>query len=178
MGPIEYVYITIGIIFAFIGVVRGYQRELGNTIIFMYVIAALGFLDDQYLDKLFQQIGSSIFGVNEATLNQFLLLSYTLVFGIIVFWSYQGVTFDFGGKPVTGILGFLISLGVGLINGYLVAGTLWYYTDKFEYPFAIFQLPLSATAEALVNYLPQTIFGNPVFWALPATALMLIRIRK
>ena len=114
----------------------------------------------------------------QETLNQFLLISYVLVFVVIVLWSYHGVTFDFGGKPVTGILGFLISLGVGLINGYLVAGTLWYYTDKFEYPLAIFQLPLSAAGEMLVDYLPQVIFGNPVFWALPATALMLIRIRK
>jgi len=178
MGPIEYFFLIIGIFFAFVGVIRGYQRELGNTVIFMSVIAALGFLDDQVLDELFQQIGGTVFGVGETTLNQFLLACYYAVFGIVTFISYQGVTFDFTGRAVKGVFGFLLSLGVGLINGYLISGTLWYYADKFGYPFPVVTLPLTATGEVLVNYLPQTIFDNPVYWALPATALILIRIRR
>src|SRR3990172_1023848 len=118
MGPIEYFYFTIAVIFVFVGLIRGYQRELGNTIVFMYVIAALGFLDDQILDQVFQQLGSTVFGVTEVALNQFLLVCYTIVLGAIVFISYQGVTFDFGGKPAGGCLGSFISVGVGLLNGY------------------------------------------------------------
>ena len=179
MGPIEGLYLAIAVIFGFIGVVRGYQRELGNTIVIMYVIAAVGFLDDQVLNKLFEQLGGSIFGIDETVLNQFLFLCYTLVFVVVVFWTYQGKTFDFGGQPAKGCLGPILSFVVGLINGYLVAGTLWYYADKFDYPFALFQLPLTAVGAQMVNYLPQNVFNeNPVFWALPATALLLLRIWK
>lgn len=38
----------------------------------MYVIAAMGFLDDQVLNSLFERIGGSIFGIDAMTLNQFL----------------------------------------------------------------------------------------------------------
>ena len=179
MGPIEALYLAIASIFGLVGLVRGYQRELGNTIVIMYVIAAMGFLDDQVLNGLFGQIGGSIFGVSELTLNQFLFVCYTLVFVVVVFWTYQGKTFDFEGRPAKGCLGVLLSLVVGLINGYLIAGTLWYYADKFDYPFAVFQLPLTAVGTEMVNYLPQTVFqDNPVYWALPATVLLLLRIWK
>ena len=43
MGPIEILFYSVVVIFAFIGVVRGSNRELGNSIIFMYVVAVLGF---------------------------------------------------------------------------------------------------------------------------------------
>ena len=179
MGPIEALYISIALIFGLIGIVRGYQRELGNTIVIMYVIAAMGFLDDRVLNNLFNQVGGSIFGVDETLQNQFLLVIYTAVFVLVVFWTYQGKTFDFGGQPAKGCLGFVFGLLVGLINGYLVAGTLWYYADKFEYPFPLFSMPLTAAGAAMVNYLPQTVIqGEPVYWALPATALLLLRIWK
>jgi uncharacterized membrane protein required for colicin V production len=199
MGPIEGVFLAIATIFGFIGVVRGYSKELGNTIVIMYVIAVLGFLDDQVLDDLFAQIGSSIFGIDQATLNLFLFLCYTTVFVGIVFATYQGKTFDYGGQQRKGCLGVGLSLVVGLINGYLVAGTLWYYADKFKYPLSMFQVPLTVTngqingqmvslfqepltqigATIAKDFLPQTVFdGNPVYWALPATALLLLKIWK
>ena len=179
MGPIEGVYLAIAAIFGFIGLVRGYNNELVNTVVVMYVIAVLGFLDDQVLDKLFAQIGGSIFGLDEATIDLFLFLCYTVVFVGIVFATYQGKTFDYGGQPARGCLGVGLSLVVGLINGYLVAGTLWYYADKFDYPLSLFQMPLTTTGTEMVNYLPQNVFdGNPVYWARPATALLLLRIWK
>ena len=179
MGPIEGVYLAIAAIFGFIGMVRGYSRELGNTIVIMYVIAAMGFLDDQVLNSLFERIGGSIFGIDAMTLNQFLFVCYMLVFVTVVFVTYQGKTFDFGGQPAKGCLGIGLSLAVGLVNGYLVAGTLWYYADKFEYPFSLFQMPLTAAGSTMVNYLPQNVFQeNPVYWALPATLVLLLRIWK
>jgi hypothetical protein len=131
------------------------------------------------LNDLFTQIGSSIFGIDKATLNLFLFLCYTAVFVAIVFATYQGKTFDYGGQQRKGCLGVGLSLVVGLINGYLVAGTLWYYAAKFEYPLSLFQMPLTTAGATMVYYLPQNVFdGNPVYWALPATALLLLKIWK
>ncbi len=36
---------------------------------------------------------------------------------------------DFGGKPMRPPEGTILSLLVGLLNGYLVAGTIWYYAN-------------------------------------------------
>jgi hypothetical protein len=179
MGPIEGVYLAIAAIFGFIGLVRGYNKELGNTVVIMYVIAAIGFLDDQVLNSLFERVGGSILGIDEATLDLFLFLCYTLVFVGIVFATYQGKTFDYGGQPAKGCLGVGLSWAIGLINGYLVAGTLWYYAAKFDYPLDLFQLPLTPAGAQMVSYLPQNVFdSNPVYWALPATALLLLKIWK
>ena len=176
MGPVELLYITIAFIFGMIGIVRGYHKELGNSIIFMYVIAAMGFLDERVLNSLFERAGTSILGLDAAGLNSFLTVAYTLIFVIVVFISYQGKTFDYSLGPAHGVLGFFFSLGVGLFNGYLVAGTLWYYMNKFQYPLGAIQQPLTATGEAMLAYLPQNLFDNPVYWAIPATVLMLLRI--
>jgi hypothetical protein len=40
-------------------------------------------------------------------------------------------------------------------------------------------MPLTAVGSEMVNYLPQNVFQeNPVYWALPATLLLLLRIWK
>ena len=35
MGPVQYVYLAVAVIIALIGLARGYEKELGNSIIFM-----------------------------------------------------------------------------------------------------------------------------------------------
>jgi hypothetical protein len=74
----------------------------------------------------------------------------------------------------------LISLIIGMLNGYLIAGTLWYYQDAFNYPIGqlvTFQNTLTETATTLVNYLPPTLFDNPVYWIVPVAVLLIIRVR-
>ncbi|MGL4651792.1 MAG: hypothetical protein ACRC1H_20455, partial [Caldilineaceae bacterium] len=92
----------------------------------------------------------------------------------IVFSSYSGITLNYGGKPIRGLPGGLISLGVGLFNGYLIAGTLWYYANKFGYPLTEIGAP--ATGGAL-EYLPPTVFPDPLYWVVPAAVLLVLRVR-
>ena len=67
--------------------------------------------------------------------NSLLFFLYVGTFLAIVFASYAGRTLDFGGKPMRPPEGTILSLLVGLLNGYLVAGTIWYYANLFGYPF-------------------------------------------
>ena len=67
MGPIEILFYTVVVIFAFIGMVRGSNRELGNSIIFMYVVAVLGFAEERgWSERAVQEI-AAIFGADHGS---------------------------------------------------------------------------------------------------------------
>lgn len=178
MGPIEYVFITIGIIIGLIGMARGYQRELGNTVIFLLMVAALTILDQRlFLTDELVRIGTSIIGLEKGAANFVAMLVYYLAVIVVAFKSYSGTVFAFEGKQIPAPLGTLVALGVGLVNGYLVAGTLWYYADKFGYPLVEFTSALTPVAQALIKVLPQTV-DSPLLWIVPAALLMIIRVWK
>lgn len=175
MGPIEYLFISIGVIIALIGLARGYHLELGNSVIFMFTIAALAFVDERFEDQI-KLIGERIFGVEN--IDTFMMVIFGGILITVAFASYAGATFAFGTKTPSGLGALLISFGVGLFNGYLLSGSLWYYANLYNYPLVPVQGELSAAATQIVeNLLPQTIFDNPVYWLIPATVLMILRVR-
>jgi hypothetical protein len=107
-------------------------------------------------------------------------LVFELLFMIAIFASYAGITFDFQGRPAPPPQGVLLSLAVGLLNGYLIAGTLWYYQHLFDYPIqslGLIQLPLTERGAGLVAMLPQNLFESPVYWMIPVAALLILRVR-
>lgn len=180
MGPVELIFFTIGIIVTLIGLARGYVRELGSTLIILVAIFILSFFQNELSGALTNL--SARLGALEGEDGSNLLLSFifTLLFSAIVFMSYSGRTLAFNGTPAPPPQGTLISLAIGLLNGYLIAGTLWYYQDVYDYPisqFVEFTTPLTERAQELVNYLPPTLFENPVYWVVPVAVLLLIKVR-
>lgn len=178
---------TIVIIFGFIGLARGYSRELGNSILIMYTVAALGFVEQRFRGNV-ETVATSILGQSSPLTFLFLFFSFLLV--VMVIASYSGITFNFGGSEIPGLAGGLISLAVGLLNGYLVAGTLWYYANLAGYPLVavnvndfstvakvILGLPPAPDKEAIRGLLPQMIFPSPLYWIIPPTVLMFLRVR-
>ncbi len=172
MGPVQYIYLVIAIIFGLIGLARGYEKELGTSIVLMITIALLGFVEGRYDDEL-TRFAVDIFGVQNAT--TFLFLLYSIIFVVVVFSSYSGITLNYGGTPIKGFGGSLLSLMVGLFNGYLIAGTLWHYANKYGYPL-LGVTPANPPPTAL-NYLPQTIFPDTAYWIVPAAILLILRVR-
>ena len=180
MGPVELIFFTIGVIVALIGLARGYVRELGSTLIILVTLFILSFFEEQ-IDLVLNIIGSAL--GNEGTDANNLLIStvYSVVFSAIVFSAYAGRTLNFVGTPAPPPQGTLISLLIGLLNGYLIAGTLWYYQHHYNYPigqFVTFDNNLTETAKSLVAYLPPTLFENPVYWIVPVAVLLIIRVRS
>jgi hypothetical protein len=180
MGPIEIFYIAIGLTVTLVGLARGYVKELGSTLIILVAIFILTFFEEQ-ISALVTSIGEGLMGIdNEETIDLLLSTFYTVVFIGIVFAGYSGHTWAFSGSPAPPPQGTLISLAIGLLNGYLIAGTLWYYQDVFGYPIGQlmpFDEQLTETAQTLVNYLPPTLFENPVYWIVPVAVLLIVRVR-
>jgi hypothetical protein len=179
VGPIEILFVTIQLLIAIVGAVRGYAKELGNTLVFMTAIFFLSYVGDRAVDTISNAI-SSTFGYAAGSSQSDALLFFLFVgtFLTIVFASYAGRTLDFGGKPLRAPEGTILSLLIGLLNGYLVAGTIWYYANRYNYPFMnVDTTSFSPTAEFMLTYLPQNVVANPVAWMVPVALLILLRVR-
>lgn len=179
VGPIETLFITIQLVIAIVGMVRGYQRELGNTLVFMTAIFFLQYVGEIANPRIRSFTESSLGFTGESPAqNAFLFFLYVGVFLAIVFASYAGRTLDFGGKPLRPPEGTILSLLIGLLNGYLVSGTIWYYAQRFGYPgMNVDTTAYSDTARFMLEYLPQVIATNPVAWMIPVALLILLRVR-
>ncbi|GIV79558.1 CvpA family protein [Litorilinea aerophila] len=180
MGPIEVIFFTIGLIVALIGVTRGYAKELGSTVLILVGIVVLDFLEDR-IDNVLAAAGAQLLGSDNpegVRFFQFLVLS--LLFIAIVYAGYSGRTLEFSGRPAPPPQGTLLSILVGLFNGYLIAGMLWYFLHKYDYPVQALgwmtSTELSPTAQTLVNYLPLTLFSAP-YWMALLGLLLILRVR-
>jgi hypothetical protein len=125
---------------------------------------------------------AAFFGVSDETQVQYWTGTFlTLVFIAIVFASYSGRTLDFQGSQAPAPQGTLLSAAIGLLNGYLIAGTLWYYQDVYGYPLQrFFDLDTNLTERAaqMVQYLPPVLFADyPVLWMLPVAILLILRVK-
>lgn len=171
MGPVEILFITVTVIFAAIGVVRGYPRELGVTVMLLIALFVLTFFDSQFsaqIDALLTGLGLSAANVQLVR-----AMSAGLFLIIITFISYQGISLVFPGSKGNTFL----SLMVGLINGYLFAGSMWYYQAEAGWPVLDVVPPYSALYDFLYQLLPPAILTWQYFIGL-AVALLILRVVK
>lgn len=182
MGPVEAIFITIGILVTLVGMARGYDKELGNTVIILVAIFVLVFFEVPIIGLLTKVITRLPGGsADDATARSLLLsLIFTVTFASIVFASYAGRTLNLGSRSTKPPISTIYTALIALLNGYLVGGTVWYYQDKFDYPLqqlGLVVLPLTNTAQKMTEVLPQTLFPSPIYWMVPVSILLLIRVR-
>jgi hypothetical protein len=164
LAPIELFFGVLVLIFGLIGLVRGFLRELGVTAVMMFVLFVLH-LFEPFLDQGVTTVMAMGDGLVEAqSQGAFQTWLFVIVVMIIAFISYAGETLSYGGHGPGGPLGSVLGLLIGLFNGYLIAGTVWYYLDKWNYAiewmgFSTEQL--SQRAEAMVEFLPMNFLGQP-----------------
>lgn len=167
MGPVELVFLTIFVIFGIIGVVRGYGRELGVTTMLFITLFVLEFLDERYPTALMQVIAIFTGPDQEAQIAAKALI-YCAALLVITFISYEGETLSFPGKRGK----IIFDLGSGLLNGYLLAGSLWYYLQAANWPILRPSGDFTALYRALVRFLPPAVF--PWQYLIGLAVIMLI----
>jgi len=183
MGPIETYFTTIAIIFVFIGIARGYAKELGTTVVILVAIFLLDLLDGRVSPLVLSAVGAIFpdFVPTSAAADTLLCALYCGAFISAVFANYSGRTLNMGGTQAPPPVGTYISLLVGLMNGYLVAGTLWYYQAIYDYPLKFFgrgfEQPLSTTAQTMVGLVPQELAANSAYLMIPIALILLLRAR-
>jgi len=59
----------------------------------------------------------------------------------------------------------VLGLLTGMLNGYLIGGSIWFYMNKFDYPIAFLGFSaekLSGLAREVIGFLPTNFLGQPV----------------
>jgi hypothetical protein len=174
MGPVGFVFLAIAVIFGVIGIVRGYTRELGVTTMLFVALLALELLAGP-LEARFTHFLTTVFGVSPEAIPGIEAVIACLFLSIIVFVSYQGATLAFPGKGENWFLG----LCVGLLNGYLYAGSLWYYLQGAGWPLLhdLITLPYSQLNQAIQKLLPPAIFSWQIL-AFLVIFMLIMRVWK
>lgn len=179
MGPVELFWAMLVGVFAVVGVVRGYPRELGVTTTVLAALLILTRSGDSMLRALdsllirFTQSSLILEGPRSDLIQSLFYISVVLVVVVI---SYHGETLAFAGNPPKGPLGIILNLMSGLLNGYLVAGTMWYYLHIFDYPIQVvglFKPPLTEFAQAhLVPLMPVPLLEPYLLFLTPFMIVM------
>lgn len=146
------------ILFGIIGGMRGWAKEILVT---CSVILALAFtaLLERYIpfirDILVPQKDSVIFWLR------------TIILGVLVFFGYQTPNIARFAPKMTRekLQDILLGVIIGAINGYLIAGSIWFYMADSGYPFAqVVAAPtgdLAKLTEAMLHYMPPKLLGIP-----------------
>lgn len=150
---LDQLLISAMVVFMFIGYMRGWTRELLSV---LGIVLGL-FIVHQLNVALSDRIGGT-------PTQQFLIEA--LVILLSGYFAYANPSFftppQFRGRDRVympqrvgfqdGVLGAL----VGAYNGYLLAGSLWYYLDEHGYPLGYFKIPqLDTRAAEIIDSLPQ-----------------------
>lgn len=167
MASIEVFFGVIIFLFALIGLARGFLKELGVTMVVMFILFFFSMFEPQLnrgLTKV-MTMGKRFLPVKNVEL--FKCWLYIFVIGATAFVSYQGETLAFGGQAPKGAQGILLGFLTGTLNGYLIIGSIWYYMHEFHYPIAFlgFSLDkLSKFASGAIQFLPISFLGRPILF--------------
>ncbi len=183
MGPIEILWGAIALMFIIMAVARGYNKELGATIIMLAALLLLGLLDSRlHLDeRLPDLLKAHLFRrpEQEGLVRLCSMLVYQGIFLAITYAGYAGRVLEWEGTTAGGRVKTALGLLIGAVNGWLVSGTLWYYLDRYEYPLPeqIIKLPLTPLAQELVKFLPPAVLTTNAL-VLIIAILLVLRVRK
>lgn len=188
MGPIEMLWGTLILVFILVTLIRGYTRELGITVLLLLVLFVELYFGKQIESVLRQKVFGQVFRLLNVTpsdeFQRFLLvLFYTGLLIVVLYIGYEGRSLSFPGAPKKGLEGALIGTFIGALNGWLFTGTLWYYLDKYNYPYLIKWELLTTDwtdrAKVMMKYLPPKLFEpKPEVLAVFAALLIFISIRR
>jgi hypothetical protein len=164
MTPVESLWIVLVVLFGIVGIVRGFLKELGVTLVLVVMLFGLERLSanmQRILDALtglpYMKAVGQLYG--NATV---WLIFYTGIILIVMYIAYQGYVIKYPGNDPKGIEGTLLSLMIGLINGYLFAGSLWFYINTYKDPLVklgLIQGDYTPLAQKLLEILPPKLLG-------------------
>lgn len=156
---------------ALLGFLRGWRREIivtAGVVLAMFVLFQI--------DVLLRGVFLSRMGRDQNFILQIIF------FVMIIYFAYRA-RFGLSDRAREGLAAGILGSVVGLVNGYLIGGMVWYFLDINEYPFSGFiSAPAqgSASAEA-IQILPMVVLtggvnGSGDFLTIASIAVILMVI--
>lgn len=153
------------IIFGVIGSMRGWAKELLVT---CSVLVGLFIID------IFKSFGP-LKRFFEQTNDKTSFWVPAIILFIVVFAGYQtpAIMRFASGKLVREKLSdILLGFFIGLINGYLIFGSLWYFMDQANYPFTGITAPVPEPA--ILSYLPPVYLNGMALYVTVGLSFLFI----
>jgi hypothetical protein len=174
MSPVDLVFLTLILLFGIIGIVRGVARELGVTVMLLLALMILELMGTMFLPQITQML-NQVFGMSPASVPDFLAMISIAVLILFAFMSYQGVTLVYPIKSTN----WFFSMGIGLINGYLLAGSIWYYAQTAGWPLlgSIIKPVYTEVNQNLIMLMPPAVFSWQVL-LLFVVFLLILKVWK
>jgi len=185
MVQIQELFVILIVVMGIIGMVRGFLKELGVTLVLIATLFAL--------DRLIPIIGGfmlkgglGFLGLQpdaEVTRGVLFLVFAAMMIGA-TYIAYAGETLAYEGNNPKGIVGALLGFLIGAVNGYLLFGTIWWLLNAYQYPFGLVATPLPEGAQQIVSsgLLPIELLGGGAValdsWGLLPFILVLLVILK
>ncbi|HTP09137.1 MAG TPA: hypothetical protein VMP08_12855 [Anaerolineae bacterium] len=188
MVEIQELFFILIIVMGIIGMVRGFLKELGVTLVLIATLFAL----DKLIPIINNFINGGGFGFlglgpvpqTQTTDNLLFVLFGAMMVGA-TYIAYQGETLAYEGSNPRGIVGALLGFLIGAVNGYLLFGTIWWLANFYQYPFGLVSTQTMPTAaQQIINsgLLPMELLGNGATdltsWGLLPFILVLLVILK
>jgi hypothetical protein len=187
MVEIQQLFVILILVMGVIGMVRGFLKELGVTLVLIATLFAL----DRLIPIINNFINSGGFGFlglgkvpETSSTDNLLFVIFTAIMVAATYIAYQGETLAYEGSNPKGIVGTLLGFLIGAVNGYLLFGTLWWLANYYQYPFGIVTPPLPVPANELIaaGLLPIDLLGGGAValdsWGLLPFILILLVILK
>ena len=154
-------------IFAVVGAMRGWAKELLVTfsvILALFILAVI----EQFVPFM------TSFLAEGGDDRQFATRAIILL--IVTFFGYQSPNIQRLSEVLVrerfqdSLLGFFI----GLLNGYFVVGSIWFYLNAYNYPYDFVIAPLSEEFASILAYLPPSWLGIPAVYFAVAIAFTFV----
>jgi len=173
LGVLFWIFI---ILFAMIGAIRGWTKEILVTFSALMGIFAISILEE-YVPFVQQYLTS-----NPVTSQVWLRI---IVFCALVFFGYQTPNIPRFSRDETitqnRMQDILLGLIIGGINGYLIYGSLWHFLADASYPFPIVIPPIADTpagdaALGLIEFLPPVWLTTPTIYYAVAGSFIFVLV--
>ena len=164
------------LVFAIIGMTRGWAKEILVTF-----AVVLGIFLITIIEKFAPGVFSAITSSGKPA-------EFWLRFGIImamVIFGYQSPNLPrISESPKIireHLQDTLLGLFIGIVNGFLIFGTIWYYLHQADYPISYVEAPVKGTAMGdaalkIIPYLAPAWLGTPLIYFITAVAFVLVII--
>ena len=162
MVSLTFMFWLFVVLFGIIGAMRGWAKEL---LVAFSMILALAFT--RLLENYVPFIKSM---VTENQAGEGIFWMRMIIVIVLVFFGYQTVALPrFASKAAREKLqDILLGFVFGAFNGYLIAGTMWFYIDQAGYPFTYILPPdssaLGQAARELIPFLAPRLLGEPAIY--------------